>query len=74
MFMRMTMEKAEQQALRKWLSENLPDKFRRKDSDAPAAEPVAPEVLEMQKNRMLRLFGIAEADGAELYVSDHAKS
>ncbi|HCH66737.1 MAG TPA: hypothetical protein DFR83_28295 [Deltaproteobacteria bacterium] len=28
---------------------------------------------EMQKNRMLRLFGIAEVDGGELYVSSHAK-
>ncbi|MDC3090421.1 aminoglycoside phosphotransferase family protein [Paracoccaceae bacterium] len=28
---------------------------------------------EMQKNNMLRLFGIAETDGAELFVSDHAK-
>ena len=28
---------------------------------------------EMQKNNMLRLFGIAEIDGAELFVSDHAK-
>ena len=28
---------------------------------------------EMQKNNMLRLFGIAESDGAELFVSDHAK-
>ena len=27
----------------------------------------------MQKNNMLRLFGIAETDGAELFVSDHAK-
>ena len=28
---------------------------------------------EMQKNNMLRLFGIAETDEAELFVSDHAK-
>ena len=28
---------------------------------------------DMQKNNMLRLFGIAESDGAELFVSDHAK-
>ena len=28
---------------------------------------------EMQENNMLRLFGIAETDGAELFVSDHAK-
>ena len=28
---------------------------------------------EMQKNNMLRLFGIAETDGAELFVSDHAR-
>ena len=28
---------------------------------------------DMQKNNMLRLFGIAENDGAELFVSDHAK-
>ena len=28
---------------------------------------------EMQENNMLRLFGIAESDGAELFVSDHAK-
>ena len=28
---------------------------------------------DMQKNNMLRLFGIAESDGAKLFVSDHAK-
>ena len=28
---------------------------------------------EMQKNKMLRLFGIAETDGGELFVADHAK-
>ena len=28
---------------------------------------------EMQANNMLRLFGIAETDGAELFVSDHAR-
>ena len=28
---------------------------------------------EMQKNRMLRLFGIAETDGADLFVSQHAR-
>ena len=28
---------------------------------------------EMQKNKMLRLFGIAEMDGGELFVSEHAK-
>ena len=28
---------------------------------------------EMQKNRMLRLFGIAETDGGALYVSEHAQ-
>ena len=28
---------------------------------------------EMQKNNMLRLFGIAETDEAELFVSNHAK-
>ena len=28
---------------------------------------------EMQQNKMLRLFGIAEEDGSELYVSEHAK-
>ncbi len=28
---------------------------------------------EMQENNMLRLFGIAETDGAELFVSDHAR-
>ena len=27
----------------------------------------------MQKNRMLRLFGIAETDDGELYVSEHAR-
>jgi len=29
---------------------------------------------EMQKNKMLRLFGIAEADDAELFVSKHARN
>ena len=29
---------------------------------------------EMQKNKMLRLFGIAEEDGAELFVSKHARN
>ena len=28
---------------------------------------------EMQKNKMLRLFGIAENDGGHLFVSEHAK-
>ena len=28
---------------------------------------------EMQRNRMLRLFGIAETDGGALYVSEHAQ-
>ena len=28
---------------------------------------------EMQKNKMLRLFGIAENDGGPLFVSEHAK-
>ena len=28
---------------------------------------------EMQKNKMLRLFGIAETDGGKLFVADHAK-
>ncbi len=28
---------------------------------------------EMQKNRMLRLFGIAETEGADLFVSQHAR-
>ncbi len=27
----------------------------------------------MQENNMLRLFGIAETDGAELFVSEHAR-
>ena len=27
----------------------------------------------MQKNRMLRLFGIAENDSGQLFVSEHAK-
>ena len=29
---------------------------------------------EMQKNRMLRLFGIAETDGSDLYISKHARN
>ena len=29
---------------------------------------------EMQRNKMLRLFGIAEKDGGELFVSEHAKN
>ena len=29
---------------------------------------------EMQRNKMLRLFGIAEADDGELYVSEHARN
>ena len=29
---------------------------------------------EMQKNRMLRLFGIAEAEGADLFISRHARN
>ena len=29
---------------------------------------------EMQKNNMLRLFGIAETDGGELYVAKHARN
>tara|TARA_B100000579_G_scaffold290986_1_gene241669 strand:+ start:2431 stop:3750 length:1320 start_codon:yes stop_codon:yes gene_type:complete len=28
---------------------------------------------EMQKNRMLRLFGIAETEGADLFISQHAR-
>ena len=28
---------------------------------------------EMQKNKMLRLFGIAENDSGQLFVSEHAK-
>ena len=28
---------------------------------------------EMQRNKMLRLFGIAETDGGKLFVSEHAK-
>jgi hypothetical protein len=35
--------------------------------------PLNSWLKEMQKNRMLRLFGIAEQDGAELYVASHAK-
>lgn len=35
--------------------------------------PLNAWLKEMQKNRMLRLFGIAESDGAELYVSEHAR-
>ena len=30
-------------------------------------------IKEMQKNRMLRLFGIAEKDGSDLYVASHAR-
>ena len=30
-------------------------------------------IKEMQKNNMLRLFGIAETNGAKLFVSDHAR-
>mgnify|MGYP003323892787 CR=1 FL=1 len=29
---------------------------------------------EMQRNKMLRLFGIAETDDGELYVSEHARN
>ena len=29
---------------------------------------------EMQKNRMLRLFGIAEDEGADLFVAQHARN
>ena len=29
---------------------------------------------EMQRNKMLRLFGIAETDVGELYVSEHARN
>ena len=36
--------------------------------------PLYAWLKEMQKNRMLRLFGIAEVDGGELYVSEHARS
>ena len=35
--------------------------------------PLYAWLKEMQKNRMLRLFGIPEAEGAELFVSEHAK-
>ena len=29
---------------------------------------------EMQRNKMLRLFGIAETDDGELYISEHARN
>ena len=29
---------------------------------------------EMQRNKMLRLFGIAETDDGEMYISEHARN
>ena len=29
---------------------------------------------DMQRNKMLRLFGIAETDDGELYISEHARN
>ena len=37
------------------------------------SRPLNSWLKEMQKNKMLRLFGIAETDGGELFVADHAK-
>ena len=37
------------------------------------SKPLFSWLKEMQKNRMLRLFGIAETDDGELYVSEHAR-
>lgn len=37
------------------------------------SKPLFTWLKEMQKNRMLRLFGIAEDENSELYVSDHAR-
>ena len=37
------------------------------------SSPLNSWLKEMQKNKMLRLFGIAEKDGGELFVADHAK-
>ena len=37
------------------------------------SSPLNSWLKEMQKNKMLRLFGIAETDGGELFVADHAK-
>ena len=37
------------------------------------SKPLNSWLKEMQKNKMLRLFGIAETDGGELFIADHAK-
>ena len=44
------------------------------NEDAFGSKPLYSWLKEMQKNRMLRLFGIAEVDGGELYIADHAQS
>ena len=36
-------------------------------------EPLNSWLREMQRNKMLRLFGIAETDGGELFVAEHAR-
>ena len=43
------------------------------NENAFGSEPLYSWLKEMQKNRMLRLFGIAETDDGELYVSEHAR-
>ena len=44
--------------------------FNTEGLDSP---PLYSWLKEIQKHRMLRLFGIAETDGGEIFVSDHAK-
>ncbi len=38
------------------------------------SKPLNSWLKEMQKNKMLRLFGIAETDGGKIYVAKHARS
>ena len=37
------------------------------------SKPLYAWLKEMQKNRMLRLFGIAETEEGKLYISEHAR-
>ena len=43
------------------------------NTEGLGSAPLHSWLKEIQKHRMLRLFGIAETDGGEIFVSDHAK-
>ena len=43
------------------------------NTEGLGSAPLYSWLKEIQRHRMLRLFGIAETDGGEIFVSDHAK-